>query len=180
MSSLHDPGMRLILGLAYAGYLAWLFAGCADFACHRRTDLPHTSGLRESTLHLAQLVLIGAIIVLCLALRPSAALAAVCAVLVGAHAGVGYLDTRQAYGRRILGPFEQHVHSVLDMAPILAFVLYFGVPWAHGSLGVDLALRHPPLPLRTWAAVLLPAALLCVLPALLEFRAALDARIRRT
>lgn len=171
--------MSTVAWLAYAGYLVWLAAGSADFACHRRTDLPHTSGLRESVLHLAQLVLVGVAITLCLALRPSVALAATCAALVGVHAAVGYLDTRQAYGRRVLGPFEQHVHSILDMAPVLAFVIYFGAEWAHGGLEAGPALRDPPLPLAVWAAVLLPAALLCALPALLEFRAALEARARR-
>ncbi len=168
----HVPGMQAALWLAYVGYLLWLAAGCIDFLCHRRTDLPHTSGLRESALHLLQLALIGAGIVLCLALRPSWPLAGACALLVGMHAAFGYLDTRQAYGRRALLPFEQHVHSVLDMAPVFAFVVYFAGLWLHGGLGGGLATRDPPLPAVVWAAVLLPAALLCVLPALLEFRAA--------
>lgn len=45
--------------LAYGGYLLWLLAGCLDFACRRRTQLPQTSGLRESAFHLAQLALLG-------------------------------------------------------------------------------------------------------------------------
>jgi len=32
-------------------YGMWLLGGTLDFWFHRRTDLPHTSGLRESTLH---------------------------------------------------------------------------------------------------------------------------------
>ena len=177
MPESQGPGMHAALLLAYAGYLFWLAAGLADFLCHRRTDLPHTSGVRESALHLLQLALIGGAITLCLALRPSWTLAAVCALLLGAHAIVGYVDTRQAYGRRPLLPFEQHVHSVLDMAPVFAFVLYFGSLWLHGGLAeTALAPRDPALAPTLWAAVLAPAALLCVLPALAEFRAALRAR----
>ena len=41
--------------LAYCGYLLWLLAGTGDFACHRRTDLPRTSGVAESFAHLLQL-----------------------------------------------------------------------------------------------------------------------------
>ncbi|MBN8768995.1 MAG: hypothetical protein J0I01_12465 [Stenotrophomonas nitritireducens] len=48
---------------AYAGYLRWLLAGCADFACHRRSDLPHTSGLPESLLHVLQMAPMGALVV---------------------------------------------------------------------------------------------------------------------
>jgi hypothetical protein len=51
----------------YLGYLVWLFAGLGDFLCHRRTDLPHTSGLTKSALHLPQLATIGAGVVLMLA-----------------------------------------------------------------------------------------------------------------
>lgn len=172
-----EPGMHAALVLAYAGYLFWLAAGLADFICHRRTDLAHTSGVRESALHLLQLSLIGGAITLCLALRPSWMLAVVCALLLGTHAVVGYMDTRQAYGRRPLLPFEQHVHSVLDMAPVFAFVLYFGSLWLHGELaGTVLAPRDPALAPTLWAAVLAPAAVLCVLPALAEFRATLRAR----
>ena len=47
----------------YAGYLLWLLAGCVDFHCHRRTDLPHTSGVAESTTHLLELALLGAAVV---------------------------------------------------------------------------------------------------------------------
>lgn len=173
-----DAGrMQAALALAYTGYLLWLAAGCADFLCHRRTDLPHTSGLRESALHLLQLALIGGAIVLCLALRPSTLLAGACAALVAVHALVGYLDTRRAYGRRALLPFEQHVHSVLDMAPVFALVLYFGGPWLYDALGEGgFAPRRPALAAGVWIAVLLPAALLCVLPAVLEFGAAWRAR----
>jgi hypothetical protein len=41
----------------------------------------------------------------------------------------GYLDTRFTHGRREIGPFEQSVHAVLELAPVFAAVL--------------LALAHP-------------------------------------
>ncbi len=45
--------------LAWGIYPLWLIAGAADLWCHRRTDIRHTSGVVESTLHLAQLGVIG-------------------------------------------------------------------------------------------------------------------------
>ncbi|HEY0335099.1 MAG TPA: hypothetical protein VGC74_15555 [Stenotrophomonas sp.] len=103
--------------LAYAGFLFWIIAGLSDFALHRRSDLAHTSGLAESSLHLVQLGLIGGSVAAWWALAPSWGAWCVAAALVLAHAVVGYLDTRSAYGKRAIVPLEQHVHSVLDAAP---------------------------------------------------------------
>jgi hypothetical protein len=165
--------------LIYGGYLLWLLAGAADFLCHRRTDLPHTSGLGESRMHLLQLAVVGSGLVLWLALAPSLALLSIELLLVIAHAVFGYLDTRQAFGRRVISPIEQHVHSILDMAPIIAFGLLLGSEWSTAwQRGWALAPRQPPFAPAVWVLVLAPALLLCVLPALLEFRAAWSARGR--
>jgi hypothetical protein len=158
--------------LAYVAYLVWLLAGLCDFACHRHTDLPRTSGLAESRLHLLQLALIGGGIVLALAFAASAALAATLCLVAFAHAVTGYLDTRSAFPKRAILPVEQHVHSVLDMAPLIALFLWLVVNWPAITDGGGFHLRQPALPPAIWLATLAPAALLCVLPAALEFRAA--------
>jgi len=158
--------------LAYLAYLAWLAAGFGDFMCHRRTDLPHTSGLTESSLHLVQLALIGGGAVSMLAFEAGRAPALLLLALVLAHAVAGYLDTRSAFPKRVILPVEQHVHSVLDMAPPIALFLWLAVHWQAVQAGGGFSLRQPALPLGIWGAVLLPAALLCLLPAVLEFRAA--------
>lgn len=162
---------------AYAGYLLWLIAGTLDFACHRRTDLAHTSGLRESVLHLLQLGLIGSSILAGLLLEIGWGVWALMAAAVVVHAVTGYADTRCAYGRRDLRPFEQHVHSVLDMAPPVALGLVIAATWRSApETGWALVRRQPPLSPATWALVLAPAVLLNGLPALLELRVALAAR----
>lgn len=164
--------------LAYGGYLLWLVAGLGDFLCHRRTDLPHTSGVAESASHLIQLALLALAIVIGLAFEMGRAIALLLCVLVIVHAAVGYWDTRVAFKRRrVVAPLEQHIHSVLDMAPwiSLAWVLVTTWPAAAGD-GWGLALRRPALPLALWLAVLLPAGVLSVVPALLEFNAAWKAR----
>ena len=161
---------------AFVAYLVWLAAGCADFACHRRTDLAHTSGLRESTLHLLQLVLIGTGILLGLLFEPSLALLLVMLALVLAHAVVGYTDTLSAYGRREIRPLEQHLHSILDLAPWIAVAWGALIWWqAAEARGWTLALRDPLPHAAIWAALLVPAALACGWPALTEWRGALAA-----
>lgn len=169
--------MTPALWLAYAGYLVWLTAGALDFACHRRTDLPHTSGVGESALHLVQLALCGGAIAIGMVFAVERTIALILALLVAAHAVTGYLDTQQAYPRRAIRPFEQHVHSVLDMAPPIALGLVVACAWPLQGGGI--ALRDPPLPWWAWAMVLLPALALCGWPALVEFRDAWRARFER-
>ena len=164
--------MHTELWLAYCGYLVWLSAGFGDFVCHRVTDLPHTSGVPESFSHLLQLALLGVAIVIGLVFETGATITLVIGVLVVAHAAVGYWDTRIAFRRkRVLLPIEQHIHSILDMAPIVAFGWVVARMWSgDGDWGV--ALRTPAASLQVWLAVLLPATILCVVPASVEFIAA--------
>lgn len=162
---------------AYAGYILWLCAGLADFTLHWREDLAHTSGWSESRLHLLQLALIGSGVMLWLYLQPSWPVLLLQTLLVVAHAGVGYRDTRIAYPLRRIGPLEQHVHSVLDMAPWFALIALAGI----GAAAMDgwnwrLALREPWPEAMAQLRMLLPAVALVALPALFEARAAWRAR----
>ena len=172
--------MTLELRLAYAAYLLWLLAGLGDFVRHWRTDLPHTSGLAESAAHLVQLALLGMAVTLGLAFEMGRTLAWLLLLLVSLHAIVGYLDARIAFTRhRVVSPVEQHLHSVLDMAPIIAFAWLLASTWPMASGdGWRLEWRRPALPLAIWAAALVPALVLTVVPAVLEFRASWKAARR--
>lgn len=172
--------MQTIAPFAYLAYLLWLSAGLGDFLLHRRSDLPYTSGLRESLLHHLQLLCVGLATLAWLSLQPGLAQLSAMALLVGVHALVGYWDTRVAYGARAIGPLEQHVHSVLDMAP------WIGLAWVathEGSAalqaGWQLAWRAPALPVPLWLAVLVPALAMTVLPALAETWSCLRAQAQR-
>lgn len=168
------------LHIAYFAYLIWLSAGLADFACHWRSDLPHTSGVAESAAHLVQLLLLAIAIVLGLAFRMNSLCALLVGVLVALHAVVGYVDTWFAFHRgRTVSPVEQHIHSILDMAPPIALAWWIVTTWPAAIAGDwALGLRQPGLGWEAWGLVLAPAAMLCTLPALWEFRAAWKARRR--
>ncbi|KLJ01663.1 hypothetical protein [Luteimonas sp. FCS-9] len=166
---------------AYAGYLAWLVAGLGDFVCHRRQCLAQTSGVAESTMHLLQLALLGAAVMIWLAFGPSLAALGFQVLLVCAHAAAGYVDTRIAYRTRAIPPVEQHLHSVLDMAPWIALAVLFASEGAQAwQAGWTLPARAFAVDrVQVWGLVLVPPLLLCVLPAVLEFRqAARAARAR--
>lgn len=166
--------MTLEAWLAYGGYLAWLAVGLCDFLVHRRTDLPHTSGVAESTTHLLQLALLGLAVMAGMGFEVGRMVALLLLALVVAHAAVGYWDSRIAFDRaRVVLPVEQHLHSVLDMAPPIALAWLLATTWpAAMAPGWAIVPRTPALPATAWAAALVPPAALCVLPALLEFRAA--------
>ncbi|EKT4444648.1 TPA: hypothetical protein UM521_002026 [Stenotrophomonas maltophilia] len=154
-------------------YALWLAAGSLDFHFHRRTDLPHTSAMRESLLHGVQLLLIGSGVLAWLLLENTLSLVALLAGLVIAHAVAGYLDTVSADGRRRISPAEQHVHSVLDAAP---WVLLAWVGWqAHPRWSLEVKPAAPDV----WWLALLPALGLVVLPWLWELRQCVRAREQR-
>ena len=165
----------MFLTLCFAFYLLWLVAGLGDFLCHRASDLPQTSGVAESTTHLLQLAMLAVAIIAGMALEMHAGVALLLLVLVTAHAIVGYVDTRIAFARkRVSLPIEQHLHSVLDMAPWIALGVLVATTWPAAVDGAfAFAPRSPALPIAWWIAVLLPPLALCLVPALLEFRASL-------
>ena len=157
-------------------YLLWLGAGGLDFWLHRRSFIELTSGWRESWLHLLQIALLGAGVILWLSVPPSLALCLGLSVLVVVHAGVGYWDTRTAFPRRTIIPLEQHVHSIMDIAP---WVALGATCWPMVS-GTAHAASSTPRPLGTWLFALLPGLLLGMLPAVFELHRCLrTARLQR-
>jgi len=154
-------------------YLLWLAAGAMDFLLHRASSIESTSGLKESTLHLAQIAILGAATLLWLSFRASQPLFVILLALMCLHAITGYWDTRVAYPTRAIRPLEQHVHSVLDLAPWIAIgAFYWSLPDTHAVAG----LVFEPAPIAMWLFAIVPALLLTVLPALVEFRRCLAYR----
>jgi hypothetical protein len=169
--------MTRAAGIGFAAYLAWLLAGFVDFACHRRGGLAITSGWRECCLHFLQIGVIATGLGLWMLFQPSGLLYALLGILVAAHAVAGYADTAVASRRRPIRPIEQHVHSVLDMAPWVA-VTWFVAATLDDARGWTLVLRDPALPPAAWTALLVPALLLVMLPALQELAGVLHWRRR--
>ena len=109
--------------LMFAVLPLWVLAGLADYFCHRASSIETTSGPKESALHLLQLSLVGIPVLLALFLEIDAALLALMIVCLLLHHAVAYLDIRYANTTREVTPFEQMVHSFLELMPLTAFVL---------------------------------------------------------
>jgi hypothetical protein len=163
-----------IFPLAYVGYLIWIIAGWLDFRCHRKTDIAHTSGLAESKSHLWELGILAVAVFIFLALQVNAAQVTLLTLLVVAHAIAGHIDSTIAFTRhRIVSPWEQWIHSILNMAPWVALVWLSWFSWPEigwtepGSW--RLHARDIPFSPLTWTAVLTPPILVNAIPAFREY-----------
>ena len=155
----------------------WLLSGLADYAWHARTDIAHTSGRHESSLHLLQLAEIGVPMLAFLFLDVDALVLAILVAGVVAHTVTAWRDIRYATHLREITPGEQIVHCFLFVMPWVALALVIVLHWPVVAAVFDpatasdwrLHARKPMFPATVLVAVLLASALLGVLPALWEF-----------
>jgi hypothetical protein len=156
--------------LLYAVIPAWLCAGLADWACHRATDIESTGGLKESLLHVAQLSEVGLPLLLALFFEINALVIAVMIVGLVLHQATAMWDVHWANATRKIPPIEQHVHSVLEMAPVMVFAGFAILDWTafhdliEGHLVLTLAPKEQPLPAPYLAVFLLAVVAMGMLP----------------
>src|SRR5215217_7633965 len=97
----------------------WLLAGFADYLCHRASDIEHTSGAKESLLHLLLFAEMGVPVLAAIFLEINAVMI-VCFLL---HEATSLWDVSYAAKLRNITPIEQHVHSFLEMLPLMGLLL---------------------------------------------------------
>jgi hypothetical protein len=178
----------LLLGVVYP---LWVLAGFADWICHVRTDIAHTSGRKENRLHWVMFAEVGLGIAAAALLEINAALLLLLFVLFVLHEGTAYWDLAYSTLIRDVGPFEQMVHSFQELLPLLSIALLSTLSWpqalavAHRGDDVpDWTLRWKAQPLPPeWLLIGLALALLfVVLPLMQETWACATAgrpRVRR-
>jgi hypothetical protein len=171
--------------LLYLVIPAWLFAGVADWACHRRTHLEHTTGLKESLLHLLMVAQVGLGVLAALFLEINSAVLLLLVALLAAHALTSHWDLHYASGKRFVGAFEQTMHAYLEALPLVAFALLAASYWPQftaifGASGSTpdwrWAWKSEPLPAHVIAALLAASAVFGFAPYAEEFYRSLKAR----
>ncbi|MCG5262677.1 diguanylate cyclase [Cupriavidus gilardii] len=164
--------------LMFALVPLWLVAGLGDWACHRRERIERNAGTYESALHLLMLAEVGVPVLLALFFEVNALVLAIMIVAVLVHAATAWWDVHYTYGRRIIGPTEQHMHGLLEVLPLTALALVAVAHWPQalalfgvGDQAADFSLtpKQPPLPGWYLAVVLVATALCGVLPFVEEF-----------
>lgn len=98
----------------------WLAAGLADWYCHRATHIEETTGVKETLLHVAQLTEMGVPTLAALFLEINPPVLALMAGSFLVHEATALWDVSYAVSRRDVTPIEQHVHSFLEMLPLMA------------------------------------------------------------
>lgn len=143
--------------LMYFAVPIWLGAGLADWDCHRRTHIETTSGTHESVIHAMMMAEAGLPALLGLFLEVNAGVLLTAGAAVVVHELTAFWDVSYAEARRRVTPAEQHIHSFLEVTPVMAMSLLTVLHWdqARALAGVgparaDFRLRpkRRPLPAR--------------------------------
>src|SRR5436190_2650994 len=179
---MHDPTQALLL---YFIMPIWFLAGLADYLCHRATDIEHNAGPKESLLHLLMFGEFAIPILMCLFFEINALTFAVMIVAFLAHEATALWDVSYAIKRRYVSPLEQHVHSFLEMTPLMAGIVVSIQHWGQllalfgfgpETARFDLQLKSEPMPVLYIVLVLGCALFLEFLPYLEELWRGIHAR----
>ena len=149
----------------------WIAAGVADWACHRRTRIGQTSGLRENAFHWLLLAEGGvALLVTALLEITAGALLLVLASFL-LHELTTWAELRYTVPRREVRPIEQMIHSVMEQLPLLLLALLAVTGWGEvealvgaGTPDFGLRLKAQPWPPAYLAGMAAAVLLLNVLP----------------
>ncbi|WP_352663329.1 diguanylate cyclase [Mesorhizobium sp. M0621] len=123
---LSDP---TVLILMYFVLPLWLIAGFADWLCHRASHIESTTGAKESLIHLLMFVEVGIPLLAAMFLEVNALIIATMLVAFVAHEATAMWDVSYATTARTVSPVEQHVHSFLEMIPLIGIVSVVSLHW---------------------------------------------------
>ena len=153
----------------------WLAAGFADYLCHRAAHIEHTTGWKESLLHLLQFGEMAVPILAALFLEINAGVILLMILCFLLHEATAYWDVRYATSRREVAPVEQHVHSFLEILPLTGLLLVVALHWEQfislfgfGPARFDFLPKSDPLPWNYILTVMGLTLLFEVLPYLEE------------
>jgi hypothetical protein len=151
----------------------WLVAGFADWLCHRASHIESTTGPKESLLHLLMFGEVGIALLAGIFLQINALVIALMILVFFVHEATALWDVSYAVTARRVGPFEQHVHSFLEIIPLLAIVCVVTLHWTQflalfgtGPEAAQYALRSKDehLPISYLACLFTAIALFVLIP----------------
>lgn len=140
--------------LMYAVFPLWVLAGLVDWACHRRTRIESTSGRTENAFHWLLLGEMGVAVLAVAFLEVTTAVLLLVFAAWAVHELTTWIELRYTVPRREVRPFEQMVHSFMEMLPLAALALLCVMHWDQ-VLAADFGLRWKEQP---WPAAYLLGA----------------------
>ena len=121
-----DEGDAIRKWLLCAYLPLWFVPGVMDYFHHRKSAIERTSGARESLTHLAMFGVVGAPISLALFFEVDGFILGGSAFAAFLHEVLTVYDVAYANARRETSPAEQHVHSFLEVMPLVGAFLLAG------------------------------------------------------
>jgi hypothetical protein len=115
--------------LMYAVVPAWILAGLVDWWCHRRTGIERTSGLPENLFHWLLFGEAGVALVAVGLLEINAGVLLLVFAAFLAHEATTFVELRYTVPRRDVRPFEQMVHSFMEVLPLMVLALLAVMAW---------------------------------------------------
>lgn len=115
--------------LMYGLFPLWVAAGFADWWCHRASGIEASSGLRENGFHWLLLAQVGAALLGIALLEVTAAILLLVFAAFLAHEATTYVELRYTVALREVRPFEQMVHSFMELLPLAALALLAVMEW---------------------------------------------------
>ncbi|MEY8769062.1 diguanylate cyclase [Erwinia sp. ACCC 02193] len=161
-----DPQMMVLL---YFVLPVWLIAGFADYLCHRATNIETTAGLKETFIHLLMFLEMGAPLLAALFLDINALVIGFMIVMFFCHEATALWDVSYAVTTRRVSPVEQHIHSFLEMVPLMALLLVISRHWSQFLALFGLGAEPARFDLHQRADPLPDAYISCVLAGILFF-----------
>lgn len=107
----------------------WIAAGVADWICHRATEIETTTGAKESLLHLLLLTEAAIPVLAGMFLEITSPILALMIASFLLHDMTALWDVTYAVTLREVRPIEQHVHSYLEMVPLMAIAFVSVLHW---------------------------------------------------
>jgi hypothetical protein len=152
----------LLRYLMYGVLPVWFLPGLLDWYQHRRTDIEHTAGVKESLIHLLMMAEVGVPITLVLICEVNPLILVIIAASIAGHEATALWDVSTAeHSGRTVTPWEQHIHSFLESLPIMSASALACLHWREVRELVDgarerdawrLRLKKRPLPAGYLAA----------------------------
>lgn len=172
---LNDPAVLILM---YFILPIWLLAGFADWLCHRASHIETTTGAKESILHLLMFAEIGLPLLAAIFLQINAGIIALMIVAFFIHEATSLWDVSYAVTARNVTPIEQHIHSFLEMIPLMAILFVISLHWDQfqslfgfgpENASFSLTWKEEPLPVFYVFSIMIVTLLFELIPFIEEF-----------
>lgn len=107
----------------------WIAAGLADWWCHRRTRIESSSGLPENVFHWILFGEAGVLMLATALLEVNAGVLMLVFAAFLAHEATTFMELAYTVPRREVRPFEQMVHSFMELLPLVVLALLAASQW---------------------------------------------------